>query len=118
VADHLICVLTFGIAVGIAYYGGLSPSEVTLGLSFRILFRFRVGVDDMLIPLMDRATLPTDTIGQARFPYLIARLSEGAASYPPLQIAFLLSFPGALLPGPGQDVAMAPDQDLKSVAAH
>ena len=68
-----------------------SPSAVYI---FSILFGFGMGADYMLIPLMAaeqfgvntlaRAMaiiLPTDTIGQTWFPYLVSKLHEHFGSY-------------------------------------
>jgi MFS family permease len=87
---------------------------------FAILFGFGMGADYMLIPLMAaeqfgvntlaRAMaiiLPTDTIGQTWFPYIVSKLRESAGSYAtPLQIVFVLAALGAtaifLLPSHGK----------------
>ena len=88
----------------------VKPESPEMMYVFAILFGFGMGADYMLIPLMAaeqfgvntlaRAMaiiLPTDTIGQTWFPYLIANLRESAGSYTmPLQIVFVLSFVGAL----------------------
>lgn len=88
---------------------------------FSILFGFAMGADYMLIPLMAAeqfgvATLaramaiilPTDTIGQTWFPYLIAVLREHYGEYTePLLLVFVLAFLGAvaimLLPKPSSN---------------
>ena len=77
---------------------------------FSILFGFGMGADYMLIPLMAaeqfgvnslaRAMaiiLPTDTIGQTWFPFLVAKLQESSGGYgTALNFVFGLSALGAL----------------------
>ncbi len=77
---------------------------------FAILFGFGMGADYMLIPLMAaeqfgvnslaRAMaiiLPTDTIGQTWFPYIVARLRESMGSYnQALTAVFVMAFIGAV----------------------
>jgi MFS family permease len=84
-----------------------SPNNVYI---FACLFGFGLGADYMLIPLMAaeqfgvntlaRAMsiiLPTDTIGQTWFPFLIAKLYESFGSYDmPLKVVFALSAIGAV----------------------
>lgn len=114
----------------------VKPESPEMMYVFAILFGFGMGADYMLIPLMAaeqfgvnslaRAMaiiLPTDTIGQTWFPYLIATLRESAGSYTmPLQIVFILSFVGAiaiaLLPRPKKENVMAPGKNLRNVTAH
>jgi MFS family permease len=86
------------------------PASPEMMYLFAILFGFGMGADYMLIPLMAaeqfgvntlaRAMaiiLPTDTIGQTWFPYLVSMLHERFGSYEtPLNVVFVLSFIGAL----------------------
>jgi MFS family permease len=86
------------------------PSSPEMMYLFAILFGFGMGADFMLIPLMAAEVfgvntlaramaiiLPTDTIGQTWFPYLVAKLHTGFGSYnTPLKTVFVLSFIGAL----------------------
>lgn len=79
-------------------------------LLFAVLFGFGLGADYMLIPLMGAeqfganslarvmaVILPTDTIGQTWFPYLVARLREHFGSYEiPLNFVFGLAVVGAI----------------------
>jgi MFS family permease len=85
---------------------------------FTILFGLGMGADYMLIPLvaaeqfgvetLARAMafiLPADTLGQACFPYLVARLREASGDYHQALLAvFVLALAGAvavaLLPRP------------------
>ena len=76
---------------------------------FAVLFGFGLGADYMLIPLMAAdqfganslarvmaIILPTDTIGQTWFPYLVARMREHFGSYSiPLDFVFGLAVVGA-----------------------
>jgi MFS family permease len=102
---------------------------------FAVLFGFGMGADYMLIPLMAaeqfgvntlaRAMaiiLPTDTIGQTWFPYLVSMLHEKFGSYTiPLQTVFILSFIGAvavaLMPKPkkGEGEVPAAEKPTRSV---
>jgi MFS family permease len=109
-----------------------SPNAVYI---FSILFGFGMGADYMLIPLMTaeqfgvntlaRAMaiiLPTDTIGQTWFPYLVSKLHEHFGSYAwPLQTVFILAAVGALaillLPRPKREVAGEPWVTPDQVAA-
>ena len=77
---------------------------------FALLFGFGLGADYMLIPLMGAeqfganslarvmaVILPTDTIGQTWFPYLVARMREHFGSYEiPLDFVFGLAVVGAI----------------------
>lgn len=77
---------------------------------FALLFGFAMGADYMLIPLMAARQfgvnnlakamaiiLPTDTIGQTWFPYLVALLRERSVDYQfPLQAIFIVAMIGAL----------------------
>jgi MFS family permease len=77
---------------------------------FALLFGFGLGADYMLIPLMAAEQfganslarvmaiiLPTDTIGQTWFPYLVARMREHFGSYEiPLDFVFGLAVVGAI----------------------
>lgn len=88
----------------------VKPESPEMVYVFAILFGFGMGADYMLIPLMAaeqfgvntlaRAMaiiLPTDTIGQTWFPYLVSMLRESFGSYStPLQTVFILSFIGAV----------------------
>ena len=88
----------------------VKPESPQMVYVFAILFGFGMGADYMLIPLMAaeqfgvntlaRAMaiiLPTDTIGQTWFPYMVSMLHEKAGSYTtPLQTVFILSFIGAV----------------------
>jgi MFS family permease len=114
----------------------VKPESPEMMYVFAILFGFGMGADYMLIPLMAaeqfgvntlaRAMaiiLPTDTIGQTWFPYLVATLRESAGSYNmPLQIVFVLSFIGAiaiaLLPKPKRENVVASGKDARNVVAH
>lgn len=114
----------------------VKPESPEMMYVFAVLFGFGMGADYMLIPLMAaeqfgvntlaRAMaiiLPTDTIGQTWFPYLVSTLRESAGSYAmPLQIVFILSFVGAvaiaLLPKPKNENVIAPGRDARNVAAH
>jgi MFS family permease len=86
------------------------PSSPEMMYLFAILFGFGMGADYMLIPLMAAEVfgvntlaramaiiLPTDTIGQTWFPYLVSKLHTSFGSYEtPLQTVFILSFIGAV----------------------
>ncbi|MBY0373183.1 MAG: MFS transporter [Bryobacteraceae bacterium] len=86
------------------------PENETAVYLFSILFGFGMGADYMLIPLMAaeqfgvnslaRAMaiiLPTDTIGQTWFPFLVAKLHENFGGYGfALNFVFALSAIGAL----------------------
>jgi MFS family permease len=88
---------------------------------FAVLFGFGMGADYMLIPLMAAEQfganslarsmsiiLPTDTIGQTWFPYVIALLRESSGSYDlPLKVIFGLAALGAVA------VAMLPRHGRK-----
>ncbi|MBC8164269.1 MAG: MFS transporter [Bryobacteraceae bacterium] len=88
----------------------VKPESPEMVYVFSILFGFGMGADYMLIPLMAadqfgvntlaRAMaiiLPTDTIGQTWFPYMVSMLRENSGSYvTPLQTIFILSFIGAV----------------------
>src|SRR3982751_2178035 len=91
----------------------VKPESPAMVYIFAVLFGFGMGADYMLIPLMAaeqfgvntlaRAMaiiLPTDTIGQTWFPYLVSMLHEKFGSYAlPLQTVFILSFVGAVAVG-------------------
>lgn len=112
----------------------VKPESPEMMYVFAILFGFGMGADYMLIPLMAadqfgvnslaRAMaiiLPTDTIGQTWFPYIVAMLREHFGSYAlPLQIVFVLSFFGAiaiaLLPKPKRDERLSESRDAGNVA--
>jgi MFS family permease len=86
------------------------PGAPGMMYCFAVLFGFAMGADFMLIPLMAaeqfgvntlaRAMaiiLPTDTIGQTWFPYVVSMLHQHFGGYDtPLHIVFALSFIGAL----------------------
>jgi len=86
------------------------PEQTYYLYVFAILFGFGMGADYMLIPLMAaeqfgvntlaRAMaiiLPTDTIGQTWFPYLVARLRLHYGDYGhALSAVFVVAFVGAL----------------------
>jgi MFS family permease len=100
---------------------------------FALLFGFGLGADYMLIPLMAAEQfganslarvmaiiLPTDTIGQTWFPYLVARMREYFGSYEiPLDFVFGLAVVGAvailLMPRHGRKDEMHPRPE-KAVA--
>jgi MFS family permease len=101
------------------------PSSPEMVYVFSVLFGFGMGADYMLIPLMAaeqfgvnslaRAMaiiLPTDTIGQTWFPYLVSKLHEAFGSYTtPLQTVFVLSFIGAIA------IALLPKSSLETAAS-
>ncbi len=86
------------------------PNDPTSLYLFAILFGFGMGADYMLIPLMAadvfgvntlaRAMaiiLPTDTIGQTWFPWVIAKLRQSMGSYDQAMMAvFAMAFIGAV----------------------
>jgi MFS family permease len=86
------------------------PESPEMMYLFAILFGFGMGADYMLIPLMAAEVfgvntlaramaiiLPTDTIGQTWFPYMVAKLHTYFGSYnTPLKTVFILSFIGAV----------------------
>lgn len=88
----------------------VKPGDMTSLYLFAILFGFGMGADYMLIPLMAadvfgvntlaRAMaiiLPTDTIGQTWFPWVIAKLRQSLGSYDQAMMAvFAMAFIGAL----------------------
>jgi len=102
---------------------------------FAVLFGFGMGADYMLIPLMAaeqfgvntlaRAMaiiLPTDTIGQTWFPYLVARLRLHYGDYGhALTVVFALAFIGtvaiALMPKSGLKDASLPIQESERTKA-
>lgn len=100
-------------------------AEVNLYL-FAILFGFGMGADYMLIPLMAaeqfgvntlaRAMaiiLPTDTIGQTWFPYIVARLRQDLGSYDrALMAVFAMAFIGAVA------IALLPRHGKKDETLH
>jgi MFS family permease len=112
------------------------PEAPTMVYLFSILFGFGMGADYMLIPLMAaeqfgvntlaRAMaiiLPTDTIGQTWFPYLVSMLHERFGSYnTPLMTVIVLSFIGAaaiiMLPRARKEVAGTEKVDTSAVARH
>ena len=114
------------------------PETPDIVYIFAVLFGFGMGADYMLIPLMAaeqfgvntlaRAMaiiLPTDTIGQTWFPYLVSMLHEKFGSYTlPLQTVFILSFIGAvaiaLMPKPKKGEGELPptEKPTRSVVGH
>jgi MFS family permease len=86
------------------------PESPEMMYVFALLFGFGMGADFMLIPLMAaeqfgvntlaRAMaiiLPTDTIGQTWFPWVVSKLHEYFGSYgTPLNTVFILSAVGAV----------------------
>ena len=112
------------------------PESPEMVYIFAVLFGFGMGADYMLIPLMAaeqfgvntlaRAMaiiLPTDTIGQTWFPYLVSMLHEKFGSYTlPLQTVFILSFVGAvsvaLMPRSKKPESVLRGVDARNVAAH
>lgn len=107
------------------------PEQTYYLYVFAILFGFGMGADYMLIPLMAaeqfgvntlaRAMaiiLPTDTIGQTWFPYLVARLrlhygDYGHALSAVFAVAFLGAIAIALLPKRGPADETLPVQDAR-----
>jgi len=97
------------VAVTIPLLFLVTPSEPSYVYVFAILFGFGMGADYMLIPLMAaehfgvnslaRAMaiiLPTDTIGQTWFPFLVSDLHDRFGGYDlALKTVFILSFVGA-----------------------
>jgi MFS family permease len=102
----------------------VTPSQPEYVYVFAILFGFGMGADYMLIPLMAaeqfgvnslaRAMaiiLPTDTIGQTWFPYLVSMLHDSFGGYDlALKVVFVLSFLGAL------SIALLPRSSQKNEA--
>lgn len=86
------------------------PTTPEMLYAFAILFGFGLGADYMLIPLMAAeqfgvnslartmaVILPTDTIGQTWFPFLIAVLFDQFGSYNvPMQVVLALAAVGAV----------------------
>jgi len=86
------------------------PNDPTSLYLFAILFGFGMGADYMLIPLMAadvfgvntlaRAMaiiLPTDTIGQTWFPWVVAKLRQSLGNYDQAMMAvFAMAFIGAV----------------------
>jgi MFS family permease len=106
-----VMTVTYGMVAGtIPLLFLVRPESPEMMYLFAILFGFGMGADYMLIPLMAAEVfgvntlaramaiiLPTDTIGQTWFPYLVAKLHTQFGSYDtPLQTVFILSFIGAL----------------------
>jgi MFS family permease len=87
----------------------VSPSSPEIVYIFAVLFGFGMGADYMLIPLMAAEKfgvnslarvmaiiLPTDTIGQTWFPWIVSKIQE-QGGYPfALKVVFLLSAIGAV----------------------
>lgn len=112
------------------------PESPGMVYVFAVLFGFGMGADYMLIPLMAaeqfgvntlaRAMaiiLPTDTIGQTWFPYLVSMLHEKVGNYIlPLETVFILSFVGAVsvavLPRSKKPETALRGVDARNVAAH
>jgi len=87
----------------------VSPSSPEIVYVFAILFGFGMGADYMLIPLMAAEKfgvnslarvmaiiLPTDTIGQTWFPWIVSKMQEQGGYPVALKFVFLLSAIGAL----------------------
>lgn len=117
-SKKLVMTITYGLVAGtIPLLLLVTPENPGYVYVFSILFGFGMGADYMLIPLMAaeqfgvnslaRAMaiiLPTDTIGQTWFPYLVAQLHERFGGYGvALTTVILLAIAGAisiaLLPG-------------------
>ncbi|MDZ4798971.1 MAG: MFS transporter [Bryobacteraceae bacterium] len=136
-SKKLVMTATYVLVAGtIPLLALVRPESPSMVYVFAILFGFGMGADYMLIPLMAaeqfgvnslaRAMaiiLPTDTIGQTWFPYLVSMLHEKFGSYgTPLQIVFVLSFIGAvavgMLPRAKKPNAIPPGVDARNVVTH
>lgn len=113
----------------------VTPSSPGMMYVFAILFGFGMGADYMLIPLMAAEQfgvntlarsmaiiLPTDTIGQTWFPWVVSRLHDAFGGYGlALKFVFLLAFIGAvsvgLLPShPSKEESKAPEKEKDAAA--
>ena len=87
----------------------VSPSNPEIVYVFAVLFGFGMGADYMLIPLMAAEKfgvnslarvmaiiLPTDTIGQTWFPWIVSKMQEQGGYPAALKFVFLLSAIGAV----------------------
>ncbi len=104
----------------------VKPGEDMNLYVFAILFGFGMGADYMLIPLMAaeqfgvnslaRAMaiiLPTDTIGQTWFPWIVSKLRESMGSYnQALTAVFIMAFVGAVA------IALLPRHGSKDETFH
>ncbi len=102
----------FIVALSIPLLLRVTPESSHTLYVFSILFGFAMGADYMLIPLMAAeqfgvnslaramsVILPTDTIGQTWFPYLVALIAEtkGTTENPDYVTALLVTFAVAML---------------------
>ncbi len=109
---YVMTVTYFIVALSIPLLLRVTPADSTTLYVFSILFGFAMGADYMLIPLMAaeqfgvnslaRAMsiiLPTDTIGQTWFPYLVALIAEtkGTTVDPDYVTALLVTFAVAMV---------------------
>ena len=97
------------VAATIPLVTAVTPSSPEVVYFFAVLFGFGMGADYMLIPLMAAEKfgvnslarvmaiiLPTDTIGQTWFPWIVSKLQEQGGYPMALKFVFLLSGLGAL----------------------
>ena len=97
------------VAATIPLVTAVTPSSPEIVYVFGILFGFGMGADYMLIPLMAAEKfgvnslarvmaiiLPTDTIGQTWFPWIVSKMQETGGYGVALKFVFLLSAVGAI----------------------
>lgn len=97
------------VAATIPLVTAVTPSSPEVVYFFAILFGFGMGADYMLIPLMAAEKfgvnslarvmaiiLPTDTIGQTWFPWIVSKMQEQVGYPTALKFVFLLSAVGAI----------------------
>ena len=97
------------VAATIPLVTAVTPSSPAVVYFFAVLFGFGMGADYMLIPLMAAEKfgvnslarvmaiiLPTDTIGQTWFPWIVAKMQEQGGYPGALKFVFLLSAVGAI----------------------
>jgi len=97
------------VAATIPLVTAVTPSSPEIVYVFGILFGFGMGADYMLIPLMAAEKfgvnslarvmaiiLPTDTIGQTWFPWIVSKMQESGGYGVALKFVFLLSAVGAI----------------------
>jgi len=97
------------VAATIPLVTAVTPASPEIVYVFGILFGFGMGADYMLIPLMAAEKfgvnslarvmaiiLPTDTIGQTWFPWIVSKMQETGGYGVALKFVFLLSAVGAI----------------------
>lgn len=111
------------VAATIPLVTAVTPSSPEVVYFFAVLFGFGMGADYMLIPLMAAEKfgvnslarvmaiiLPTDTIGQTWFPWIVSKMQEQGGYPTALKFVFLLSAAGAIaiLMLPNKKAAVSP----------